>query len=52
MDKIFSRRNFLRTGTLASVKVMFAGYGAVTEKQDKNKIIINPNPLCLCEMEL
>lgn len=47
MDKIFSRRNFLRTGVLGATTAMVAGCGAVAEKQDTNKIIFNPNPFKL-----
>jgi len=47
MDKIFSRRNFLRTGTIASSSIMIAGCGTTTEKQNENKIVLNQNPLKL-----
>jgi len=47
MNKVLTRRNFLMTGTLASATAVFAGCGTVEEKQDSEKILINPNPLKL-----
>jgi sugar phosphate isomerase/epimerase len=45
MDNIFSRRNFLRTGALASTTAILTGCNTVNKHQDAEKFTLNPNPL-------